>query len=113
MWRVVTSSATASRQSRTPPAISRSELPVIALAEPLAEAALLASHFSPPSTPLHGARRISSCHDTWVWRLTRLISIFLTVEATMKARERLDASSVWVGSPPGQLGGEAGRRAAF
>src|SRR5262245_50553534 len=103
MWRVVTSSATASRQSRTPPAISRSELPVVALAEPLADAALLASHFSPPSVPLHGATRISTLHEIWVWRLTLLNSIFLTVDATMNARAWLVASSVWVGRPPGQV----------
>ena len=57
-----------------------------ALAEPLADAALLASHFSPPSVPLHGATRISTLHEIWVWRLTLLISIFLTVDATMNPR---------------------------
>src|SRR5262245_14915492 len=98
--RVVTSSATASRQSRIPLEMSRSELPVIAFAEPDAEAALLASHFSPPSLPLHGATRIATVHAIMVWPPPFVTSIFFTVDATMYACALFEVRSLLVGRPP-------------
>src|SRR3954464_2390923 len=89
-WRFATSSATASRQSRMPLEISRSLLPVIALALPDAEAALFASHFSPPSLPPHGAIRIATVHAIVVCLLPVPLSIFLTVDATMYACDLFD-----------------------
>ena len=68
-----------------PPSMSRSLLPVIAFAEPDADAALFASHFSPPSLPLHGATRIATVHAIVVWRAPFVTSIFFTVDATMNA----------------------------
>jgi len=84
--------------------MSRSLLPVIAFAEPDADAALLASHFSPPSLPLHGATRIATVHAIVAWRAPFVTSIFLTVYATMYACDLLVVSSLFVGSvPPGQV----------
>jgi len=92
-WRDVTSSATASTQSRTPFVMSRSREPVVAFAEPLAFAARLASQCSPPSRPVHGATRIATVHAICVWLPAFVISTCLTVDATMNAREPLDDSS--------------------
>ena len=86
-----------------PLVMSRSELPVIALAEPDAFAALLASHFSPPSLPLHGATRIATVHAIVVWAPPFVTSIFLTVEATMYACALFVERSLLVGKPPGQV----------
>src|SRR4051812_4701475 len=102
-WRVVTSSATASMQSRVPEAISRSLLPVIAFAEPEADAALFDSHFSPPSVPVHGAMRISRVHAICIRGPVLVMLILFTVDATMKPRELLTDSSADVGRPPGQV----------
>src|SRR5262245_10717652 len=102
--RVVTSSATASRQSRIPLEMSRSELPVIAFADPDADAALFASHFSPPSLPLHGATRIATVHAIVVCVPPLVTSIRLTVDATMYACALFVDRSLLVGRPPpGQL----------
>src|SRR6185436_3896035 len=76
-------------------------LPVIALAEPLADAARLASQRSPPSLPIHGATRTPTVHAICVLPPTLVISTFFTVPATMNARDRLELSSAEVGNPPG------------
>src|SRR5687767_3509224 len=102
-WRFVTSSATASRQSRMPTLTSRSLLPVTAFAEPDADAALFASHFSPPSLPLHGATRIATVQAIVVWRAPFVTSSFFTFAATMYACDLFADNSLLVGKPPGQL----------
>jgi len=76
---------------------------VVALGGPLAEAARLASHFSPPSLPSHGAMRTATVHAMWVWPPSLVISIFFTVDATMYACDLFADRSFWVGRPPGQL----------
>ena len=90
-------------QSRTPPWMSRSLGPVVAFAEPLADAARFASHFSPPSLPCHGATRIATVHAICVCVPDFVMSSRFTVDATMKPRDRADVSSAEVGRPPGQL----------
>lgn len=83
--------------------MSRSELPVIAFAEPDADAARFASHFSPPSLPPHGATRIATVHAIVACRGPFVTSIFFTVDATMYACDLLLDRSLLVGKPPGQL----------
>ena len=69
---------------------------------PEADAALFASHFSPPSLPCHGATRTVTVQAICVCVPALVMSTFFTVDATMNAREREEDSSACVGSvPPG------------